>query len=707
MKIIKRLTAILLCAVMSISLIPFSCVFAEEEGIIAEGSCGDSAYWSIDNDGTLTVFGTGEMYEADLLGSMPISDIKKLVVGEGITKISGYSFIGGKDLEEVILPSSLEILGSNAFEGCSSLASVQFSDGLKSIGGYCFYGCESLKTAYIPDTVIEIGYGAFANCYSLTEVTLPLDLKVIEAGVFSDCWLLDGIYIPEGVTVIEDHAFAHCYELSYANIPDTVTYIGREAFVDNALWSITIPGSVKEIGYGAFSYSDYLHFVFIEEGVEVISDYAFDSSMGGWGLSTVIIPESVTEIGDENYFGCSSSRGMIKCAEGSYAEQYAIDNGLYYEYTDGYINRGVCGDNVTWTLDCEGTLNISGNGDVYDYSNGNDISKHVPWNTYGSVIKNIIIEEGVSGLGSYALFRCNVFETITVPKSLTRGFLGSEAIGHTIYCCKDSYAESYAIGNNIPYELIDPYLTTEGVVLTVRNLYGAKDIIIARGECGSYREAKNNLVAMVTNAKFGKKGEYAYNLSDYGTYTVYIRYTDDTKAPVILKTQLSGPVPELSANGLQLTLKNLDGVKVIRTAYGDFNKAGDIKRAEGSRSVSGTDADSEYTFQYRENGLVSIAVVYENGYTHIFKHEVTKYTPDFVQEGSLVTISKLDHLKVIRYAKGEYDSSGDIKRAEGCVTITPKKIKEDTVSIMLDPGSYTFCVQYEDESYNYYTVTVR
>lgn len=73
---------------------------------------------------------------------------------------------------------------------------------------------------------------------------------------------------------------------------------------------------------------------------------------------------------------------------------------------------GTCGDNVTYTLDDDGVLTISGQGEMYDYD-GSDS----PF--YRSIsIKNIIIEDGVTGIGDYAFYECESLESIRIPASV-------------------------------------------------------------------------------------------------------------------------------------------------------------------------------------------------------------------------------------------------------------------------------------------------
>ncbi|MBQ4562066.1 MAG: hypothetical protein IJA55_07075, partial [Clostridia bacterium] len=61
----------------------------------------------------------------------------------------------------------------------------------------------------------------------------------------------------------------------------------------------------------------------------------------------------------------------------------------------------------------------------------------------------------------------------------------------------------------------------------------------------------------------------------------------------------------------------------------------------------------------------------------------------------------------VRYAKGEWETSSEIKRAPGAQAIKPAAAVDGVITITgLKAGTYTFCVQYNDESYNYYVITV-
>ena len=73
---------------------------------------------------------------------------------------------------------------------------------------------------------------------------------------------------------------------------------------------------------------------------------------------------------------------------------------------------GLHGDNLTWELDGEGVLTISGKGEM-----GN--SSSVPWLSYRSDIVSAVIEDGVTSIGDWAFHWCVSLTTITIPDSVT------------------------------------------------------------------------------------------------------------------------------------------------------------------------------------------------------------------------------------------------------------------------------------------------
>lgn len=89
----------------------------------------------------------------------------------------------------------------------------------------------------------------------------------------------------------------------------------------------------------------------------------------------------------------------------------------------GQIASGKCGDNLSWTLDGKGTLTVSGSGKMDNwiwYSEpggmGGDRS---PWNYLGNQVLNVVIESGVTSIGSYAFCECRNLKSVDISNSVT------------------------------------------------------------------------------------------------------------------------------------------------------------------------------------------------------------------------------------------------------------------------------------------------
>ncbi len=255
---------------------------------------------------------------------------------------------------------------------------------------------------------------------------------------------------------------------------------------------------------------------------------------------------------------------------------------------------------------------------------------------------------------------------------------------------------------------INASVSSYGVTVTLRDLHDVRDFFIAKGQFNNYDEIKDNgYIVRVTSAKLGDKHDYTYVVPNPGMHTVLIRYNDGSE--VIFHEKLTVDLPVFTGNGLQVIISNIPDVKVIRTAYGNWSTPSEIKKALGSRSFSAKSdikGADEYMIQYREEGIVSIVVQYNNGFTKAFQYNVTRRVPTVVQEDDIVSFSELDGLQIIRYAKGVYETSNQIKNAEDSRYIRPSAAVGGVITVELEPGTYTFCVQYNDDSYNYYVITV-
>ena len=340
----KRIASILLAVMMIVTLLPLGLVdTAWAATVVGSGDCGkngDNVTWKLTSDDTLTISGTGDMADFEWDGTpwcSVSSQVKSVVIKDGVTSIGDCAFGGCISLTSVSIPDGVISIGFAAFESCSLLTGVTIPNSVTGIGDYAFGYCSSLISVTIPGSVTSIGEAAFAG--GSTSVNVSRENKnycSVDGGlydkqkttIFHPGKIQNGAFrVPDGVTRIGDSAFFDCTSLTSVIIPKSVTSIGSLAFLGCIrLTNVTIPDGVTSIGDAAFAGSStsinvsrenknycsvdgglynkqkttILHpgkiqngTFRIPDGVTSIGDYAFD---GYRSLTNVTIPDSVTNI---------------------------------------------------------------------------------------------------------------------------------------------------------------------------------------------------------------------------------------------------------------------------------------------------------------------------------------------------------------------------------------------------------------------------
>ena len=464
----KKIGSILLSFIIGLSAVPLSGVPVLADG---NGTCGANLTWTL-LDGTLTISGTGDMYDFGYYES-PWDNIRntitRVVVGDGVTRIGQYAFLDSTNITELVLPEGLESIGPHAFKNCSKLGTITIPNSMTNIGGDenhieydeqvdgdSFAGCDMLSDIYCyanpdqltwfdkdrndfkrvnPKTVCHVKrdvLSSYEQKFSATvNVTFEGDLGT--GGTCGDnlTWTIDdnNVLTIRGYGAMYDFDFATIpwndfrSSISAIDIGDEVTTIGTYAFyVCSSIESIDIPANVTSIGANAF--------------------YSCNS------LETVIIPASVTYIGPDAFFGCRNVTAVYCYANPNYLvweEDYCDDfievddpadrvpcyvlpqylNKYLSDFTDVNVNfcemiiaSGNCGangDNLTWTLDGDYKLTIEGSGAMEAFVN----SISVPWSNYNSRITEVVIGSGATSIEKYAFAGCSRLSSVTVPDSVT------------------------------------------------------------------------------------------------------------------------------------------------------------------------------------------------------------------------------------------------------------------------------------------------
>ena len=379
----------------------------------SDGKCGENVSWELDSSGTLTISGSGAMYDYETYGETP------------------SPFYNDETIQQVIVEEGVTHVGKSAFEDCDGITSVTLAPSVSSIGEWAFYYCSSLKSFTILGTYVSVGEGAVQACnpelilYGFTASTIrdyaaendiefsnpkcgadtTYDITgagkkaiISGSGATWDYGITNnpspiGKYFPgidraeigEGVTEIGNRLFGGCEALYDVHLPLSLKTIGTGAFIGCLISRIDIPESVISISANAFAYCSRLN-------------------------SATILNPSVS-IASSAFHDCSDYL-VISGWSGSTAQTYAGEQGIYFSVMK---KTGKCGDNLTWKLDtATGTVTISGTGAMTDYDIGTLDSRLA----LNPAIRKAVIGSGVTSVGSYAFYECTYLTEITLPDTL-------------------------------------------------------------------------------------------------------------------------------------------------------------------------------------------------------------------------------------------------------------------------------------------------
>ncbi len=346
--------------------------------VISAGNVMDSGdygtlHWELRESGTFALSGSGSMAYSE--SGYPwqrhvVSDIKSIIIENGVTSIAADAFWGCSALESLTLGNTVQEIGEYAFFG-SALKGIIVPASVKSIAE------SALNTTTLQNIYVKSGNSTYCDVdgvlFTKNKDTLilfpqgrtgsysvPSTVRTLAQAAFISSQLTQ-VQIPEGVTEIELACFASS-QLSKVTLPSTLRTVGVNAFMFcSKLKSITIPGSVKSIGSSAFEKAG-LEKVTIENGVTTIGEDAFISCP----MMSVTLPASVASIGEHAIGYTYQSRAyqkidgfMIYGTPGSAAQQYATSNGFTFESTSTPISNTITASNITLTTDNTKTQTVS------------------------------------------------------------------------------------------------------------------------------------------------------------------------------------------------------------------------------------------------------------------------------------------------------------------------------------------------------------
>ena len=193
---------------------------------------------------------------------------------------------------------------------------------------------------------------------------------------------------------------------------------------DNPTYTITISGTGDMANYSSmlgqpwYEYGSEITSLIVEEGVTSVGDYAFQ---GCSGLTSITLPSTVTSIGTSAFDGCSALTEITIPSGVTSIGSYAFRN--CSSLTEITIPAGVTGISSYVFYGCSGLTQIAIPAGVT--SIGDSAFRKC------SSLTDITIPTGVTSIGSYAFMDCSTLTGITLPSTVTS--IGAYAFG---YCSK-------------------------------------------------------------------------------------------------------------------------------------------------------------------------------------------------------------------------------------------------------------------------------
>ncbi len=277
---------------------------------------------------------------------------------------ASYTVTGYKGTStEVYIPSYYQGLpvtsiGDSAFYGCDGLTSVTIGDGVTTMGDGVFGWCSSLTSITIPDGVTSIGDYAFSSCSGLESITIPDSVISIGDGVFGGCSGLTNIFVDPQNPVYHSTG-SHLI----ATKSKSLIAVCRGSMIPT-------DGSVTSIGADTF--------------------------MACIWLESIIIPDSVTFIGEAAFGGCSRLTNI------SVDPQNPVyhSTGSHLIETKSKSLIAVCRGSMIPT---DGSVTSIGDGAFMDCA----------W------LESILIPDSVTSIRGEAFYGCSGLTSITIPDSVT------------------------------------------------------------------------------------------------------------------------------------------------------------------------------------------------------------------------------------------------------------------------------------------------
>lgn len=331
------------------------------------------------------------------------------------------------------------------------IESVIINEGVTSIGAYAFQNCTALTLVELPDSLEHLGGYTFENCDSLKSMELPVGIKTINDFVFDSC-RIESLYFKGSINdwlkiELPSWRFLECVDSLYISgelvenlvIPDGVTSIPNYAFKGyGKLKTIVIPATVTTIGDEAFNCENLVYAEFLGDAPSIGADAFYIDRNNENGFVIYY---------HENTHGWSSPLWDVyyaACVE-EFSDYSALDD-------DNRNSQG-----VLFTLNESAKTAVVGDG-----SNNSNNSGYYGAQRGAVIIPDTVVKDGsiyrVIGIGPYAFSENRHVTSVTIGSGVT-SILPTAFVG-----CPELKSITVSEGNEY-------YCSIDGVLYDVGALY--------------------------------------------------------------------------------------------------------------------------------------------------------------------------------------------------------------------------------------------
>lgn len=364
--------------------------------------------------------GITEIGKASFNGANKITGVE---IPDSVTLISDYAFQYCKSLTKIEIPGTVKKIGNwwgnvngQIFNECSNLKEVILEEGIEEISGRAFDSCSKVKEWKLPKSLKRIGPCAFRNI-SVEEFNIPENVESIAATFISSSNLsrinvdsnnkyftsVDGILFDKDSTRL----------IKYPENRDGNSY--------------EVPNTVKTIDANAFISCKNLQTIVIADSVEKIGDFAFDGSK----LKTINLGGEITNISNKPFYGAWNLTNINVITEN---DKYESENGILFnkgktiliKYPPAIINGEVYEIPNTVVEIGPQSFYRSQIKNVIIPSSVKKIGSESFFACYN--LEEVNLPEGLERIEWRALYGCHKIKTIVVPSSVT--FIGGEAFNN-------------------------------------------------------------------------------------------------------------------------------------------------------------------------------------------------------------------------------------------------------------------------------------